>query len=212
MQLLGRKKLGRKLSLFHWSAPSHPVYLPHDDAAFTDDPQVMFSSMDTLDLLEAAIGDTSPLLASSSQVVPLQPSSSSSDALPSSSVITFNIADNDPPTEDEQPKKERRVTKKERRVTFNLTDHDSPFDDEQPRTEEGAAHQRGSSQSQDSGAPITREEVCQGKNPENQFPMELFEAWAWKRPWATSGGRGFCFSSAPTGMSACYWCCGARLF
>ena len=101
------EKLGRKLSLFHWSAPSHPVYLPHDDAAFTDDPQVMFSSMDTLDLLEAAIGDTSPLLSSSSQAVPLQPSSSSSDALPSSSVITFNIADNDPPTEDEQPKKEK---------------------------------------------------------------------------------------------------------
>ena len=144
------EKLGRKLSLFHWSAPSHPIYLPHDDAAFTDDPQVMFSSMDTLDLLEAAIGDTSPLLASSSQVVPLQPSSSSSDALPSSSVITFNIADHDPPTEDEQPKKERRVAKKERRVTFNLTDHDSPRDDEQPKTEEGAAHQNGSSQSQDS--------------------------------------------------------------
>ena len=118
MQLLGRKNLVVNSLLFHWSAPSHPVYLPHDDAAFTDDPQVMFSSMDTLDLLEAAIGDTSPLLASSSQVVPLQPSSSSSDALPSSSVITFNIADNDPPTEDEQPEKERRVTKKERRVTF----------------------------------------------------------------------------------------------
>ena len=132
------EKLGRKLSLFHWSAPSHPVYLPHDDAAFTDDPQVMFSSMDTLDLLEAAIGDTSPLLASSSQVVPLQPSSSSSDALPSSSVITFNIADHDPPTEDEQPKKERRVTKKERRVTFDLTDHDSPFDDEQPKDGRGS--------------------------------------------------------------------------
>ena len=145
------EKLGRKLSLFHWSPPSHPVYLPHDDAAFTDDPQVMFSSMDTLDLLEAAIGDTSPLLSSSSQVVPLQPSSSSSsDALPSSSVITFNIADHDPPTEDEQPKKERRVTKKERRVTFNLTDRDSPFDDEQPKEEEGAAHQNGSTQSQDS--------------------------------------------------------------
>ena len=106
--------------------------------------------MDTLDLLEAAIGDTSPLLSSSSQVVPLQPSSSSSDALPSSSVIAFNIADHDPPTEDEQPEKERRVTKKERRVTFDLTDHDSPLDDEQPKDEEGAgaAHQNGSTQSQ----------------------------------------------------------------
>ena len=64
----------------------------------------MFSSMDAVDLLEAAIGDTPPLLSSSSQVVPLQLSSLSSDALPSSSVITFNIADHDPPTEDEQPK------------------------------------------------------------------------------------------------------------
>ena len=100
------EKLGHKLPLFHWSAPSHPVYLPHDDAAFTDDPQVMFSSMDAVDLLEAAIGDTPPLLSSSSQVVPLQLSSSSSDALPSSSVITFSIADHDPPIEDEQPKKE----------------------------------------------------------------------------------------------------------
>ena len=82
------EKLGHKLSLFHWSAPSHPIYVPHDDAALTDDSQVMFSSMDTLDLLEAAIGDTSPLLlSSSSQVVPLQLSSSSSDVLPSSSVI-----------------------------------------------------------------------------------------------------------------------------
>ena len=99
------ERIGHKLSLFHWSAPSHPVYLPHDDAAFTDDPQVMFSSMDAVDLLEAAIADTPPLLSSSSQVVPLQLSSSSSDALPSS-VTTFSIADHDPPTEDEQPKKE----------------------------------------------------------------------------------------------------------
>ena len=114
-------KLGHKLPLFHWSAPSHPVYLPHDDAAFIDDPQAMFSSMDAVDLLEAAIGDTPPVLSSSSQVVPLQLSSSSSDALRSSSVITFNIADHDPPTEDEQPKKEK-----------------------------GAAHENGSSQSQNS--------------------------------------------------------------
>ena len=51
-----------------------------------------------------------------------------------------------------------------------------------------------------SGAPITREEVYPGKNPENQFSMELLEAWAWKRTWATPGGRGFCFSGAPTSM------------
>ena len=70
------EKLGHKLPLFHWSTPSHPVYLPHDDAAFTDDPQVMFSSMDTADLLEAAIGDAPPPLSSSSQVVPLPLSSS----------------------------------------------------------------------------------------------------------------------------------------
>ena len=127
------RKLGCKL--FHSSTPSHPIHLPHDDAAFTDDPQVMFSSMDTLDLLEAAIGDTSPLLSSSSQVVPLQLSSSSSDVLPSSSVITFNIADHDPPTEDEQPKKEGRVTKKERRVTFNIENNDPPTEDEQPHFE-----------------------------------------------------------------------------
>ena len=115
------KKLGHKLPLYHWSAPSHPIHLPHDDAAFTDDPQVTFSSMDAVDLLEAAIGDTPPLLSSSSQVVPLQLSSSSSDPLPSSSVITLNIADHDPPTQDEQPKKEK-----------------------------GAAHKNGSSQSHDS--------------------------------------------------------------
>ena len=42
-----------------------------------------------------------------------------------------------------------------------------------------------------------REEVYPGKNPENQFSVELFEAWAWKRTWATSGGRGVCFSGAP---------------
>ena len=71
------EKLGHKLPLFHWSAPSHPAYLPHDDAAFTDDPQVMFSSMDTGDLLEAAIGDTPPLLPSL-RTCPLQSSYSSS--------------------------------------------------------------------------------------------------------------------------------------
>ena len=58
------RKLGCKLHLFHSSTPRHPIHLPHDDAAFTDDPQTMFSSMDTVDLLEAAIGDTPPLLPS----------------------------------------------------------------------------------------------------------------------------------------------------
>ena len=83
------------LTLFHSSTPSHPIHLPHDDAAFTDDPQVMFSSMDTVDLLEAAVGDTPPLLLSlrtcplpssysSSQALP----PSSSDAVPASSVLT----------------------------------------------------------------------------------------------------------------------------
>ena len=51
-----------------------------------------------------------------------------------------------------------------------------------------------------SGAPITREEVYPGKSPENQFSVELFEAWAWKRTWKTSGGRGFCFAGAQTRM------------
>ena len=51
-----------------------------------------------------------------------------------------------------------------------------------------------------SGAPITREEVYPGKNPENQFSVELFEACASKRTWAISGGGGVCWSGAPTGM------------
>ena len=104
--------------------------------------------MDTADLLEAAIGYTPPLLSSSSQVVPLPLSSSSSDALPSSSVVTFNMADHDPPTEDEQPKKEEGAARK-KVVTFNITDHDPPSEDEQPKNEEGAAHKKGSSQSHD---------------------------------------------------------------
>ena len=41
----------------------------------------------------------------------------------------------------------------------------------------------------------------QGRSvPENQFSVELFEACASKRTWAMSGGRGVCFSGAPTGM------------
>ena len=77
----------------------------------------MFSSLDTGDLLEAAIGDTPPSLLSSSRIVPLQLSalSSSSDALPSSLVITFNIADHDPPTEDGQPKQEEGAAHEDRR-------------------------------------------------------------------------------------------------
>ena len=104
------KKLNRRLSLFHWSTPSHPIRLPQDDAAFTDDPQVMFSSMQIEDLL-AAIDET-PLLPSL-QVFSLQSSSSSSsssqalppsssDVLPSSLVPTFNLEDQDAPTEDEE--------------------------------------------------------------------------------------------------------------
>ena len=58
---------------------------------------------------EAAIGDTPPLLPSL-HTCPLQSSYSSSqalppassDALPSSSIITFNLEEQDPPTEDEE--------------------------------------------------------------------------------------------------------------
>ena len=115
------EKLGHKLPLFHWSAPSHPVYLPHDDVAFTNGPQVMFSSMDTVNLLEAAIGDTPPLLPSlrtcplpssysSSQALP----PSSSDALPSSSVLTYDPGNQDPPTEDEEEGGTHEPEKKEK--------------------------------------------------------------------------------------------------
>ena len=108
------KKLGHKLSLFHWSAPSHLVHLPQD-AAFTDDPQAMFSSMDTGNLLEAAIGDTPPLLPTL-QTFPLQLSSSSSQASPPSSVITFNLEDHDPPPENEEPVRNHEPEKRKRRV------------------------------------------------------------------------------------------------
>ena len=84
----------------------------------------MFSSMDTGELLEAAIGDAPPVLPSSSQAVPLQLSSKSSDALPSSSVVSFNITDHDPP-------------------------HDPPTEDEQPRQEKGTAHEHRGRQSHD---------------------------------------------------------------
>ena len=96
--------LGRKLALFHWSSPTQR--LPPDHAEFTDDPQVMFSSM----ACDPSLEET-PLLPSL-QIFPLPSSSSSSsyrsfpaassDALPSSSVITFNLEDHDPPTEDEE--------------------------------------------------------------------------------------------------------------
>ena len=72
------------------------------------------SSLHTEDVLEAAL-DNTPLLPSSSQIVPLQLSSSSSDASPSSSVIAFNIADCDPATEDEQPKQEEGTAHEDRR-------------------------------------------------------------------------------------------------
>ena len=112
----------------------------------------MFSSMDTVDLLEAAIGDTPPLLSSSSQVVPLQLSSSSSDALPSSSVITFNIADHDPPTEDEQPKQE-----------------------------EGVAHENGRSQSQDSLGTMqgkVRRKTRRRRTGQSSLPIQLMSLLA----------------------------------
>ena len=96
--------LGRKLSLFHWSSPTQR--LPPDHAEFTDDPQVMFSSM----ACDPSLEET-PLLPSL-QIFSLPSASSSSssrscpaassDALPSSSVITFNLEDHDPPTEDEE--------------------------------------------------------------------------------------------------------------
>ena len=47
--------------------------------------------------------------------------------------------------------------------------------------------------SADSGAPLTRKEVYPGKNPENLFFVELFEAWAWKRTWETWGWTGILF-------------------
>ena len=96
--------LGRKLALFHWSAPTQR--LPSDHASFTDDPQVMFSSM----ACDPSLEETP--LPPSVQIFPLPSSSSSSssrslhaassDALPSSSVFTYNLGDHDPPTEDEE--------------------------------------------------------------------------------------------------------------
>ena len=96
--------LGRKLSPFHWSSPTQ--HLPPDHAEFTDDPQVTFSSM----ACDSSLEET-PLLPSL-QIFPLPSASSSSssrsfpaassDALPSSSVITFNLEDHHPPTEDEE--------------------------------------------------------------------------------------------------------------
>ena len=96
--------LGRKLALFHWSSPTQR--LPPDHAEFTDDPQVMFSSM----ACDPSLEET-PLLPSL-QILQLPSSSSSfssrsfpaasSDALPSSSVITFDLEDHGPPTEDEE--------------------------------------------------------------------------------------------------------------
>ena len=77
--------------------------------------------MDTGSLLEAAIEDAPPLQPSlhtcalqssysSSQALP----PSSSDALPSSSAITFDLEDHDPPTEDEEPMRKHEPEKKEK--------------------------------------------------------------------------------------------------
>ena len=96
--------LGRKLALFHWSAPTQR--LPSDHASFTDDPQVMFSSMACDPSLEETPLPPSvqffPLPSSSSSSSSRSFHAASSDALPSSSVITFNLGDHDPPTEDEE--------------------------------------------------------------------------------------------------------------
>ena len=57
----------------------------------------------------------------------------------------------------------------------------------------------------EAGPVIFRSPNNQGRSvpredPENEFSVELFEACASKRTWAMSGGRGVCFSGAPTGM------------
>ena len=98
------QQLGRKLALFHWSAPTQR--LPSDHASFTDDPQVMFSSMACDPSLEETpllpFLQTLPLPSSSSSSSSRSLPAASSDALPSSLVITFNLEDHDPPTEDEE--------------------------------------------------------------------------------------------------------------
>ena len=123
------EKLGHKLPLFHCSTSSHPVYLPHDDAAFIDDPQVMFSSMGHSRvaggchwryylhcILALCLSSYS-----SSQALP----PSSSDALPSSSVLTYDLRNQDPPTEDE----EGGVTHEPEKKVKESQSHDSPRND-----------------------------------------------------------------------------------
>ena len=81
----------------------------------------MFSSTDTRDSLEAAVGDTPPLLPTL-RTFPLQLSSSSpqalppssSDALPSSSVLTCDLRTQNPPTEDEELMRKHEPEKKEK--------------------------------------------------------------------------------------------------
>ena len=77
------------------------------------------------------------------------------------------MADHDPPTEDEQPKKEEGAARK-KVVTFNITDPDPPTEDEQPKKEEGAAHKKGSSQSHDSTLVLRKSRPATGiQNPGN---------------------------------------------
>ena len=96
------QKLGRKLALFHWGTPTQ--VLPQDHSQFTEDPQVMFSSFTTDQILEASLDD--PLLPTSMHVKSSSSSASPttvvSDALPSSSVLTYDMRSQDPPTEDEE--------------------------------------------------------------------------------------------------------------
>ena len=96
------QKLGRKLALFHWGTPTQ--VLPQDHSQFTEDPQVMFSSFTTDQILEASLDD--PLLPTSMHVKSSSSSASPttvvSDALPSSSVLTYDMRNQDPPTEDEE--------------------------------------------------------------------------------------------------------------
>ena len=77
---------------------------PQDHSQFTEDPQVMFSSFTTDQILEASLDD--PLLPTSMHVKSSSSLSSPtivvSDALPSSSVLTYDMRNQDRPTEDEE--------------------------------------------------------------------------------------------------------------
>ena len=91
--------LGRKLLLFHWSSPTQR--LPPDHAEFTDDPQVMFYERNSLATFFADLPFAIFIVIFFFSIFSCC-SAASSDALPSSSVITLNLEDHDPPTEDEE--------------------------------------------------------------------------------------------------------------